>query len=288
MSETENKNSGKVITQFKTETDLKTVLATHYIKQINNYFGDEKKSLRFLSGVVSAVQRNPKLLACKPMSVINSFMIMAQLELMPSDVSGEAYVIPYKDEAQFQLGYQGLVTLFYRSGVKEIITEIVYEKDKFTYKNGVVRHTPDVFADDRGKAKGAYAIVKLSGGGVLSKVMSAKEILDIGKKFSKSFNSDYSPWDSKNDPQLHMWRKTVLKQIAKLVPKNEAIVKAIDTDNKDSIIADRLEAATEESESLTMGNLLKNGDKKEEDKADKNETASAKGAENDNESGRTI
>lgn len=238
---------------FRNEDDLKTIIAKQYMKQINNYFGDEKQALRFLSGVVSATQRNRKLLECTPMSVINSFMVMAQLQLMPSDVSGEAYVIPYNNnrkegnswvkvqEAQFQLGYQGLVTLFYRSGAKEIIAEIVYAKDDFSYKNGVLEHNPDVFDDNRGEAIGSYVIIKLSNGGTVTKVMSKREILDIAQKFSKSFKADHTPWDQENDPQLWMWRKTVLKQIAKIVPKNEVIIKAIEEDNRDSVISDRLE-----------------------------------------------
>jgi recombination protein RecT len=253
------------ITAFRNEGDLKVVLGTTYKKQIENYFGDEKKALAFLSGVVAATQRLPELLKCSPVSVINSFMVMAQLGFMPSGVSGEAYVLPYKNkgvlEAQFQLGYQGLVTLFYRSGVKDIAAEIVYEKDFFEVENGKITHRPDVFAKDRGAAKGAYVIVRLPGGGSVTKAMSKEEILDIGKKFSKSFGGGYSPWDPKNDPQLWMWKKTVLKQVAKLVPKNESIAHAIAEDNKDSVIADRLEAAKKESESLSMGSLLKHDSK---------------------------
>jgi len=237
--------------------DLKKVLATNYMKQINNFFGDERKALKFLSSVTASVQRNPALLECEPSSVINSFVTMASLELMPSDVSGEAYVIPYKQQAQFQLGYQGLVTLFYRAGVRSIAAEIVYEKDDFKYVNGQVEHSPDVFSDARGDAKGAYVIVTLQAGGVITKVMSKKEIIGIGQKFSKSYKSDYSPWQEKNDPQLWMWKKTVMKQAAKLIPKNETIFKAIDEDNQDSHIAGRLEKANGQAESLKMGALSK-------------------------------
>ncbi len=266
--------------------DLKQVLAVNYQKQINNYFGDEKKALKFLSSVVSSVQRNQSLLKCTPVSLINSFMTMAQLELMPSDVSGEAYVIPYKNEAQFQLGYQGLVTLFYRAGVRSIVAEIVYDKDQFEYKNGEINHSPDIFSDIRGNAKGAYVIVELQAGGKVSKVMSKKEIMHIGQKFSKSFKSDYSPWNEKNDPQLWMWKKTVLKQAAKLIPKNETIFKAIDADNQDSVIAGRLENANKESKSMTMGNLIKDdenenkdADKKDEKKIGDDKTGSTKSNE---------
>lgn len=237
---------------IKNEQDLKVVLATAYKKQLDNYFGDEKKALEFLSNVVASCQRTPKLLECQPATLINSFMVMASLKLMPSGVSGEAYVLPYNSkeglQAQFQLGYQGLVTLFYRAGVRTIVAEIVHEKDVFSYHNGVLSHDADPFSDDRGPAIGAYVVIELQAGGKITKVMSKKEILGIAQKFSKSF-STFGPWSEGQDPQLWMWKKTVLKQAAKLVPKNETIYKAIDEDNKDSIISDRTPGAG-------MGNLV--------------------------------
>lgn len=257
--ETKSKGVVKVPQKFGTELVLKDVIHRNYMRQITNYFGDEKQAMKFLSGVVAATQRLPELLNCTAPSVINSFMTMAQLGFMPSDVSGEAYVLPYKNkgvlEAQFQLGYQGLVTLFYRSGVRDINAEIVYKEDEFSYENGVIKHKPDVFADDRGEAIGAYVIITLGNGGRVHKVMSKKEIIGIGERFSKSYKADFTPWKEKNDPQLWMWKKTVLKQAAKLVPKNEVIVQAVAIDNRDSDVGNRLDAARSESEALEMGNL---------------------------------
>jgi len=282
----------KPVVRFATEVDLKKTLASQYQKQMVNFFGDEKKALRFLSGVVAAVQRNPKLLECTGESVINSFMTMAQLELMPSDVSGEAYVIPYLNskkngnawvkvlEAQFQLGYQGLVTLFYRAGVKDIVAEIVREKDTFTYINGVIHHEVDVFNDERGKPIGAYCIIRLVTGGEIVKAMSEKEILAIAAKFSKSYATDKSPWKVANDPQLWMWRKTVLKQAAKLVPKNEKLIQAIGADNRDSIIGDRLEEAKNIIPALSMGAIHKT-DEDEYAEKEEGETAGGDAAKGD-------
>jgi len=245
--------------------DLRVVLASQYQRQINNYFGDEKKALKFLSSVISSVQRTPELLNCEMTTVVNAFMMMAQLELMPSDVSGEAYVLPYNGKAQFQLGYQGLVTLFYRAGAKAIVSEIVYGKDKFSYVNGEVKHNPDIFADDRGEAIGAYVIVETQQGGKISKVMKKKDILEIGKNFSKSFNSNFTPWKEKNDPELWMWKKTVLKQVAKLVPKNETIYKAIAVDNEESNVAERMKKAQVDVNSLKLGSLKINEETNEKD-----------------------
>lgn len=261
---------GNEISIFHTTDDFKTSLARTYQKQIQNFFGNEKEALRFLSGAVAAVQTNPALLTCSPTSLLNSFVTMASLGLMPSNVSGEAYVLPYKNKngtvAQFQLGYQGLVTLFYRAGARSIVAEIVYEKDKFEFSNGMVKHSPDVFAEDRGPAIGAYVIVELQAGGKICKVMKKSEIMDIGEAFSKSFKSDFSPWNPENDPQGWMWKKTVLKQAAKLVPKNETIYRAIAEDNEDSIIAERkrLNDARGESKGLVMGNFLNNETKDQE------------------------
>ncbi len=260
--------------KIKSTNDLKVVLATQYQKEIENYFGDHKKALEFLSGVISSVQRTPKLLECTPASLINSFMTMAQLKLMPSDVSGEAYVLPYANKngtvAQFQLGYQGLVTLFYRAGVKSIVSEIVYKNDKFSYKNGQIDHEPDVFAKDRGEAIGAYVIVETQNGGKISKVMRKEDVMNIGQKFSKSFSSDYTPWKEKNDPELWMWKKTVLKQIAKLVPKNETIYKAISIDNEESNINDRMKKLKSEADGFKMGNLLKGEDNNNQNEENNN------------------
>jgi len=191
------------------------------------------------------------------MSLVNSFMTMAQLGLMPSDVSGEAYVLPYKGKAQFQLGYQGLVTLFFRAGGQKIRAEIVRKNDDFSFTNGEIKHTIDIFKSnkERGEAVGAYAIATVNGQEI-AKAMNKEDIMVFGKKFSKSFSSEYSPWHETNDPELMMWKKTVLKQLGKLLPKNETINRALAADNQDSVISDRLENAQKDTKSLTMGAVL--------------------------------
>ena len=245
--------------EIKTVANFKEVLVKNYKAQLEAQLKDPETAKAFMANAIAIIQQNPKLLNCTPHTVFNGLMIMASLKLMPSAISGEAYLIPYKnkgvDEAQFQLGYQGLVTLFYRAGVRSIASEIVYKKDKFSFINGVVEHSPDIFAEDRGDAIGAYVAVELQAGGRIYKAMSAKEILAIGQKFSKSFSSEYSPWNVKNDPQRWQWKKTVLKQEAKLIPKNETIYKAVEADNADSIISDRIKIARTESAGLSMGNF---------------------------------
>lgn len=253
----ENKKEDLVI------TNIRSVLANTYQKQLNNFFGDEKKALRFLSSVVWAIERTPKLKECTTESLINSFMIMAQLGFMPSAISGEAFVLPYEDKrngiviAQFQIGYQGIVTILYSAGAKSVVAEIVRKGDTFSIINGSVKHEVDPFKskEERGEPMGAYAIITTQTDGKVEKFMRKDEILAMGAKFSKSWNSEYSPWKEKNDPELWMWRKTVLKQAAKLAPKNEKLNLAIAEDNKDSDIDERIEAAKLETSGMKMGAL---------------------------------
>lgn len=242
---------------IKSSDDLKLFLHNNYLNQIRNFFGDEKQAMKFLSSVMSSVQKLPKLLECEPMSVVNSFMTMAQLALMPSDVSGEAYVLPYGNVAQFQLGYQGLVTLFYRAGGQSIRSGIVREHDEFSFDNGVIQHKVNFKQSmaQRGAPVGAYAIAKINGE-EMSEYMNQEDILKQAKMFSKSFNSSHTPWKEASDPNLWMWRKTVLKQLGKLLPKNETIAQAIAADNEDSDLKKPLGSMVEDS-NLKMGGLLK-------------------------------
>lgn len=267
-----NETKQEKVVAFKSDIGLADYLNKNYLNQIKNFFSDEKKALKFLSSVRADVQRNPKLLECTAESIVNSYMQMAQMGFMPSTVSGEGYVLPYNNskkdgknwikvmEAQFQIGYQGFVTLMYTAGINKITGEIIRKNDKFSYINGELHHEIDLFKsnDERGEAIGAYIKVVFRGE-VTVRFMNAKDILAHGKRFSKSYDptGDYSPWNPKNDPMLNMWLKTILKQMQKLLPKNEIINKAIEIDNRDSVISDRLESVKALSEPLKMNNLLK-------------------------------
>lgn len=100
-----------------------------YIKSME---GEIKKALpsvitpeRFTRIVLSAISVNPKLGSCTPASFLGAMMTSAQLGLEVNTPLGQAYVLPYLNkgvlEAQFQLGYKGLIDLAYRSGDVEVI-----------------------------------------------------------------------------------------------------------------------------------------------------------------------
>lgn len=214
-------------------------------KALENYLGNSKEALKFSSSVFETINKVPALLECSIESVFSAFITCAQLKLYPSNAGGEAYVLPYKGKAQFQLGYQGLITLLYRTGlVENITTSIIRANDHFEYEEGLepkLIHKPNVMSSDRGEPIGCYAIATLKGGQKQFKVLNKAEILKF-KDFSQAKASSYSPWNS-NDPELWMWRKTAIKQLAKTLSKNEDVMKALEEDNKDSIISNQLNAS---------------------------------------------
>lgn len=252
------KNTEKAVALKPSEHFQRNILFAHKGKAISNYLGSDKKRLmKFLTGVGTAIERTPKLLECDQESVMQAFVNAASFDLDPSGISGECYVLPYKGKGQFQLAYKGLVTMMYRNGIDNIVSGIVREKDTIKLVDGNIQHEVDPFLskEERGVAIGAYVKVTFNGKTV-SKFMNGKDIMAHGKKFSKSFNSEYSPWKEKNDPELWMWVKTVLIQLSKLLPLGDSLKKAINIDYQDSVVHDRMEKAKQQSKTIEMGNLL--------------------------------
>lgn len=218
------------------ETLRKNMSNGEFIEAVENYFkGDKTEALRFKTAAVDYVRKVPKLLECDRISLLTALVQVAQFRFLPSGASGEAYIIPYGKEAKFQLGYQGIVTLLWRTGkVKSISANIVYSNERFEYTEGIdmhLEHVPTKFGEKKGEPIGVYVVVKTTEGGVVFKVMSKEDVMAI-KNLSKAKNAAESPWNSDKDPELWMWKKTCLIQTAKLLPKTAELQQAIEADNE--------------------------------------------------------
>lgn len=245
MIASREKTTHNTMTTALTVDGLKNELNTQKAKALNNYFKwDKEKTLKFLSAVTHCASVTPKLLECSQDSIITAFMKCAEYNLFPSTVSGEVYILPYfnkgKMEAQFQLGYKGIIALLDRAGIK-VYTDVVKENDTCEITSGMDQNIYHKYPlTSRWQPIWVYAIAIDKNGEKTMKYMSKEEVLEF-KKFSKSAGSDFSPWNPKNDPESNMFRKTVIKQIAKNFALNEQIeqiASAISEDNKESSIED--------------------------------------------------
>ena len=227
-----NKIQNQVNNQVANTGEKKTMQT--YIKSME---GEIKKALpsvltpeRFTRMVLSAISTNPQLGSCTPSSFLGAMMSAAQLGLEPNTPLGQAYILPYKNkgvlEAQFQLGYKGLIDLAYRSGEVEVVqSHIVYENDTFECEYGLepkLTHIPA--ASNRGNAVKVYAMFKTKSGGYGFEVMSIEDVNSHAKKYSKSFGSSYSPWATNFE---EMAKKTVLKKCLKYAPLKSDFVRGV-------------------------------------------------------------
>ena len=182
---------------------------------------------RFTRMVLTALSSTPKLQTCTAESFLGAMMQAAQLGVEPNTPLGQAYLIPYGNACQFQLGYKGLIDLAYRSGeVSSIQAHEVHEGDTFEYEYGLdpkLKHIPAM--KDRGPVVMYYAVLKLKNGGVGFEVMSREDVEKFARKKSKTFTK--GPWQTDFD---EMAKKTVLKKVLKYAPLKTEFVKAVATD----------------------------------------------------------
>lgn len=172
---------------------------------------------RMIRVATTVLQRNPKVAACKPETIIGSILTASQLGLEPDGVLGQAYLVPYKDQCTLQVGYRGLMSLAYRSGVvKGITAEVVYEADYFEFEYGLdpkLVHKPS--ADpQRGAAKWVYCVVQLADGGRIFRVLTMADIERI-KRSSQTRSKD-TPWNTHPE---EMMRKTAVRNVLKYCPQ---------------------------------------------------------------------
>lgn len=197
---------------------------------------------------LTAIRNTPKLLECSRMSLLASIMTCAQLGLEPNTPLGQAYLIPRSLSRQvngnwtkvwevcFQVGYQGLLDLAYRSGqYSDIYAQEVYEGDRFAYKLGLNRdlvHEPCEDESKKGAMTHVYAVYHTKNGGFDFQVWPVAKILRHAENYSDSYKNKKSAWHANDASRLGMMKKTVLLALLKYGPKSIEQVVAITSDEK--------------------------------------------------------
>lgn len=183
---------------------------------------------------MTTIRMNPKLLECNAPSLLAAVMQSAQLGLEPN-ILGHCYIIPYGKDAQFQIGYRGMIELARRSGnIKSITAHEVYDNDYFKLKYGldeVLEHIPWYLREDKGfeepgPVRGFYMVAKFKDGGHQVHYMSKTEI-DSHRMRSKA--SDNGPWVT---DYIEMGKKTVVRSAWKWMPISIEIMKQVESSDE--------------------------------------------------------
>jgi recombination protein RecT len=194
---------------------------------------------------LTAVRKNPDLSRCTAESFAGALLTSSALGLEP-DVNGEAYLVPYEDkraqtwECSLIVGYQGYAKLFFQHPLaRHLDAQAVHERDDFDYAYGLdpyLRHKPA--RGDRGPVTDYYAVAALSTGAKMFVVLTKDEVKALrGGKVGPSARF------KGGDPQHWMERKTVLRQLLKLLPKSTALQRAMDAEERPGreLFADRVD-----------------------------------------------
>lgn len=187
---------------------------------------------KFVRVAQTAILNNKDLASSDRRSLMSACVKSAECGLLPD--GREAALVTFKDrsgtpQATFMPMIGGILKLVRNSGeLKSITSQIVYKNDDFRYwtdENGEhLKHETNMFID-RGEAIGTYALAILKDGGVYIEVMTKNQI-DSVKNISRGKSG---PWSGPFETE--MWRKTVVKRLAKRLPLSTDIEIALSADD---------------------------------------------------------
>lgn len=191
------------------------------INEVTNGSGKQ-----FVASLLSIVNNNNLLTKASNETIMTAAMKAAVLNLPIEQSLGFAYIVPYRNEAQFQLGYKGLIQLAIRSGqFKSINSGKVYKSQFKSYDP--MFETIDVdFTQAPDEVAGYFASFELLNGFRKFTYWTKEQTEAHGRRFSKTY--DRGPWSTDFDA---MSQKTVLKDIlSKYAP--------LSVEMKDALVAD--------------------------------------------------
>jgi recombination protein RecT len=195
---------------------------------------------RLMRVALMTISRQPSLAACTPASLLGAFMQAGQYGLEVGGALGEAYLVPYRNnkngtsEAQFIMGYRGMILLARRSGeISTIHADVVRDGDAYSPPEFTIdekgpritfshKHTAPATA----RIIAAYAVVTFKDGGYQLDVMTRDELDGIR---ARSKASSSGPWVT---DFAEMAKKTVIRRLAKRLPLTPEAVDAIEQSDR--------------------------------------------------------
>ncbi len=188
---------------------------------------------RLLRIALTEIRRTPKLAECSQASLLGALFQCAQLGLEIGGSLGQAYLVPYGREVQFQLGYRGMIDLAMRSGrVASIEARAVFIGDEFHCTFGLhsdLQHTPDWNNEDRNDPKKltfVYAVAHLTDSERPQFVVMSRAEIEAIRKRSKSGSS--GPWVTDYEA---MALAKVTKRLFKWLPVSIEMARAVAADD---------------------------------------------------------
>ena len=188
--------------------NLPAMLNNEVIKnRFNEVLG--KNAAGFTSALLNIYQGSKQLQECDARSILGAAGLAATLKLSITPSLGQAYIVPFKGKAQFQVGVHGYIQLAHRTGQYTRIHAGKVCEGEFKGFNPITGE-PILGEKISDEVVGYVAYMRLVNGFEKWLYMSVAEIKEHGQKYSQSYSKSYSPWSTNFDA---MACKTVLKKL---------------------------------------------------------------------------
>jgi recombination protein RecT len=192
-----------------------TITSKGFQALINRTLGDEGRAKRFTAGIISAVSVNPQLQNCDAKTIVAAGFLGEALNLSPSPQLGQYYMVPFKNQAQFILGYKGMMQLAQRSGQLLSLDAVEIKRGEVVRCDpirGVYEFSAIEDPEQREKAEtvGFYAYFEMLNGFRKEIYWTRAQMEAHASARSASYGRSSSPWTTNFDD---MGRKTVLRQL---------------------------------------------------------------------------
>jgi len=181
------------------------------------------KTQEFISNIIALVNNNQGLANIPPQEIINAGLQATAIGLPLEKSLGNAYVIPYKGHAQFQVGKDGYIQLGLRTEkYKTINCCSIMSIDELKNKNYLYGEPYEIFRVKQERKQknlkeiiGYCAIIVTTWGFEKSLFVTTEEMKAFCQRYSESYKNDKYGKSLWNTDFNVMAEKTVLKNLLK-------------------------------------------------------------------------
>lgn len=200
---------------------------------------------RMIRVALTAVSQTPALAECAPVTIAACIVQASILGLEPATVLGEAYLVPFwngktkRKECQLIPGYMGLLKLVRNTGELSVFdAQIVYSNDDFEFHKG-----SDIYwrhkwnrTGERGEKEGVWAGYVLKDGSKNFEYWTIEQIHRHRDQYSKSArDKDGHLTGAWRDSPDWLEKKTLIRQVVKLMPKSVELSTALRLDELNDV-----------------------------------------------------
>jgi recombination protein RecT len=205
-----------------TDTKFSVFLQKEGVKNmIASVLSDQKTRDSFCTSILTSVSQNWHLQRCENSSIISAGLQGCSLGLSASPSLGHFYIVPYKDKAQFQLGYKGYIQLAIRSGYYKRLNVLEIKEGELKSYDPLTEEikvsiVEDIEEREKRETVGYYAMFEYLNGFLKNIYWTKTKMLAHAKKYSQAYRSDISKgksesfWTTSFDD---MAKKTMLRQL---------------------------------------------------------------------------